>query len=292
MKYGIYYAYWEKEWKADFLPYIKKVKKLGFDILEIACGGFPQKDDAYFRELKQVSEGEGIILTGGYGPRAEHNLGSADNSLVNGAFKFWNEILYKMKLAGIDRVGGALYSYWPVDYSKKFDKPKDTQRSIENMKHLADIALNYGITLNLEVINRFEGYMINECAEAINYVKAVDKPNVKVMLDTFHMNIEEDSLTDAIRKAGPMLGHLHIGEANRKPPHTKGRISWDKLGSALNDINYKGYVVMEPFVKMGGQVGKDVFIWRDISDGATEEALDKAAADSLNYIRSLWERTK
>lgn len=161
MKYGIYYAYWESEWGGDFLPYIKKVKKLGFDILEVACGDFTQKDNAYFRELKRVSEGEGIILTGGYGPKPEHNLGSADNSIVNCAFNYWRDALHKMELAGIDRVGGALYSYWPVDYSKGIDKSADMQRSVENMMLLADIAINHGVTLNMEVLNRFEGYMLN-----------------------------------------------------------------------------------------------------------------------------------
>ncbi len=289
MKYGIYYAYWESEWGGDFLPYIKKVKKLGFDILEVACGDFTQKDNAYFRELKRVSEGEGIILTGGYGPKPEHNLGSADNSIVNCAFNYWSDALHKMELAGIDRVGGALYSYWPVDYSKGIDKSADMQRSVENMMLLADIAINHGVTLNMEVLNRFEGYMLNDCAEAIRYVKLVNKPNVKVMLDTFHMNIEEDSLTEAIREAGSLLGHFHVGEANRKPPFAKGRICWENIGDALMDIGYEGYVVMEPFVKMGGQVGKDIFIWRDLSNGATEEDLDRSAADSLKYLRGLWE---
>ena len=80
-----------------------------------------------------------------------------------------------------------------------------------------------------------------------------------------------------------------MGEANRKPPFAKGRICWENIGDALMDIGYEGYVVMEPFVKMGGQVGKDIFIWRDLSNGATEEDLDRSAADSLKYLRGLWE---
>ena len=289
MKYGIYYAYWAQEWSVNFLPYIPKVKKLGFDVLEVNCGRFHELDDSYFRELRRVSVGEDILLSGGYGPRPEHNLSSSDTSLVRDAFHFWEVVFDKMEMAGIDRIGGALYSYWPVDFRSGFNKEEDTKRSIENMKKLADIAAGYGITLNMEVLNRFEGYMLNGCEEAVHFVKAVDKPNVKIHLDTFHMNIEEDSLIEAIYMAGDMLGHFHIGEANRRPPCAEGRIPWNDIGKALKDIGYDQYVVMEPFERMGGQVGKDISIWRDLSHGAEEADLDKKAAKSVAFIRSLWD---
>lgn len=194
MKYGIYYAYWEKEWGGNFLPYIKKCAELGFDALEVACGAFHLSDDQTFRELNAMAQYYGMKLTGGYGPRPEHNLASTDETMVKNAFAFYSDIFRKMELAGIDRIGGALYSYWPVDFSKKFDKHADTERSIKRMSQLADIASNHGITLCMETLNRFEGYMLNDHNECIKYVKAVNKPNVKVMLDTFHMNIEEDFL--------------------------------------------------------------------------------------------------
>ena len=68
------------------------------------------------------------------------------------------------------------------------------KRGIANIRELADIAADYDITLGMEVLNRFEGYMMNTAAEAVDFVSKVDRPNVKVMLDTFHMNIEEDSM--------------------------------------------------------------------------------------------------
>lgn len=288
MKYGIYYAYWEKEWGGQFVPYVEKCARLGFDILEVATGAFYLENDAFFRELGNAAKQNGIRLTGGYGPRPEHNLASKDSAAVEKAFAFYADMFRKMELAGIDRLGGALYSYWPVDFHAPMDKPGDTVRSIERMKHLADMAADHGITLGMESLNRFEGYMINECYECVDYVKAVGKPNVKVMLDTFHMNIEEDSMIDAIHLAGSLLGHFHVGEANRRPPRPGGRIDWAAIGQALKDIDYQGDIVMEPFVTMGGQVGKDISIWRDLSHGASEAELDKDAADSVAYLRSLW----
>lgn len=287
MKYGIYYAYWEKEWGGQFVPYVQKCKKLGFDVLEVACGAFHLENDQFFHELRAAAEDNGMILTGGYGPRPEHNLASKDASAVEKAFGFYADIFRKMEIAGIDRIGGALYSYWPVDFSAPMDKEGDTARSIARMQRLADMAADHGIMLGMESLNRFEGYMINECYEAIDYVKAVGKPNVKVMLDTFHMNIEEDSIIEAIRKAGPLLGHFHVGEANRRCPGPGGRFDWEEIGKVLKEINYDGYVVMEPFITMGGQVGKDISIWRDLSHGATEAMLDKDAANSVAYLRKV-----
>lgn len=288
MKYGIYYAYWENTWGGQFVPYVQKVKKLGFDILEVACGAFYQRDDAYFQELRKASEVYGIRLTGGYGPRREHNLAAVDTAQLKATFAFYADMFRKMELAGINWLGGALYSYWPIDKSAITDKPGDFDRSAANMRILADMANDHGIALGMEVLNRFEGYLLNECYEAVEYVKAVGKDNVKVMLDTFHMNIEEDSFTDAIRLAGGLLGHVHAGEANRRPPYAKGRIPWLEIGSALHEIGYHGSVVMEPFVKMGGEVGRDIFIWRDLSHGATEAQLDEAVAESVAFLRGLW----
>ena len=289
MKYGIYYAYWAHEWGGDFLPYIAKCKRLGFDVLEVACGAFDRESDDYFRRLRAEAEEHGMLLSGGYGPRAEHNLASPDPSVVKTAFAFYRDIFRKMELAGIDRIGGAMYSYWPVDFRAGFDKAADRERSIRNMRTLADMAAERGITLCMESLNRFEGYMINDAAEDLAYVREVDKPNVKAMLDTFHMNIEEDSMTDAIRLVGDAMGHFHVGEANRRCPNEKGRMDWVSIGKALREIGYNGYVVMEPFVLMGGQVGRDISIWRDISNGATEQTLDADAAASVRYLRGIFE---
>ena len=289
MKYGIYYAYWEKEWGGNFVPYTEKCARLGFDILEVACGAFDREDDRFFRELAAAAKANGLRLTGGYGPRKGHDLAGTDPAQVEAAFRFYADMFRKMELAGIDRLGGALYSYWPAQCTPETDKAADTDRSVARMQRLADLAADHGITLCMEALNRFEGYMINTADECLAYVRAVNRPNVKVMLDTFHMNIEEDSLTDAIRNSGPLLGHFHVGEANRRCPGPNGRFDWAAIGRALRSIGYAGGVVMEPFVRMGGQVSRDVSLWRDLSGGASNEQLDQDAATSLTWLRSVME---
>ena len=285
MKYGIYYSYWEQDWGGDALSYIQKVKELGFDILEVACGDFDQHPMSYFESLREEAELHDIILTGGYGPIAAHNISSTDPDVVQNAFSFYSDIFPKMQTAGISTLGGAIYSYWPVDFSGDIDKPRDLQISIDNMKLLADLAAQYNITLNMEVLNRFEGYLLNVAYEGVPYVEQVNKDNVMIMLDTFHMNIEEDSLIEAIQLTGNHLGELHIGEANRLPPRS-GRMPWQEIGSALKEIGYDGNVVMEPFVLMGGEIGRDIHIWRNLAE---PEQLDQLAADAVTFIRDTFE---
>jgi D-psicose/D-tagatose/L-ribulose 3-epimerase len=288
MKYGIYYAFWEKQWSADYLLYILKARKLGFDILEIATADFENTSDHVLDNIRKASEDNNIILTGGYGPHPKNNIGSSDSLAVDNALKFYNIMFKKMARAGIRILGGALYSYWPVNYIEPFDKAADRERSLIGMKRLASMAEDFGITLNMEALNRFEGYLINTADECISYVKDIGKKNVKVMLDTFHMNIEEDDISEAIIKTGHLLGHLHIGERNRKLPGM-GDMPWGEISTALHKIKYNGYVVMEPFMMMGGQVGQDIKVWRDLTNGISKEQIDIAVAESLKYIKSILE---
>lgn len=289
MKYGVYFAYWENEWETDFEPYIEKVKQLGFDILEVAALGLVDLSDDKLTRLKNAAEAANIKLTAGIGIPKEFDVSSEDPIIRKKGIIFMKQVLDQCHKAGIDRIGGTIYSYWPVDYSKPINKSVVRKNSIESLRELAEYAEPLNITLLAETLNRFEQFLLNDTLEAIDYIKEVGKSNVKVMLDTFHMNIEEDSTPEAIRLAGNYLGHLHIGEGNRKVPG-KGSLDWAGIGQALKDINYSDYVVMEPFVKMGGQVGQDIKVWRDMSNGASEERLDQELAKSLKFVKGHFEK--
>lgn len=287
MQYGIYYAYWEKEWAADYKKYVEKVAKLGFDILEVGAAPLPDYTDQEIKELKKCTEDKGIVLTAGYGPTYEHNISAAEATVRAGAMEWYKKLFEVMAKLNIHTIGGAIYSYWPVDFSTA-NKEEDWKRSVEGMRLLAKEAEQYDIMLGMEVLNRFESHILNTAKEGVKFVKEIGMNNVKVMLDTFHMNIEEVSMGAAIREAGSLLGHFHTGECNRMVPG-KGRMPWREIGEALRDIHYDGTVVMEPFVRMGGQVGADIKVWRDISNGALEEQLDKDAADAVAFERYMFE---
>jgi D-psicose/D-tagatose/L-ribulose 3-epimerase len=286
MKHGIYYAYWEQEWKADYRPYIEKAARLGFDVLEIAATPLPSMEISELRELKELAKTHGIALTCGHGPSAGQNLGSADPSVRAEAKRFYADLLQRLEILDIHVLGGGIYSYWPVDYSRPVDKPGDRARSIAGVREMAHLAGECGVDYCLEALNRFEGYLLNTAAEAVAFVREVDHPAARVMLDTFHMNIEEDGMGEAIRTAGPLLGHFHTGECNRRVPG-KGRMPWREIGEALRGIGYDGCIVMEPFVRMGGTVGSDIKVWRDLSQGADEAGMDEEARLALEFSRTM-----
>lgn len=284
MKFGVYFAYWEKTWDADYKKYVRKVADLGFDVLEINAAGLAKMSDDAIAELKEEARKYHVILSGGVGLAKEYDVSSADEEVRLHGVAYMKGILDALAKADISVLGGTIYSYWPCDFSKPVDKPLARSQSIKSMRELADYAAGYGITLLPETLNRFEQFIMNDASEAVQYVKDVGKKNVKAMLDTFHMNIEEDSMGDAIRRVGDLLGHFHIGECNRKVPG-KGRMPWDEIGQALRDIHYDGYVVMEPFVRMGGIVGSDIKVWRDLSDQADEQELDDEIRESLRFVK-------
>ncbi|MCC8180062.1 MAG: sugar phosphate isomerase/epimerase [Planctomycetes bacterium] len=284
MKFGTYYAYWEQEWKADYLHYIDKVAKLGFDILEVGAHDISQMSDDEIKRIKDAAAAAGITMTAGIGMPADCDISSDDAQIVENGMNRLKGGIVAMEKLGVPIIGGIIYSYWPCDYTRPVDKPGVRARAVAGTKKIADFAADHNVVLGIEIVNRFEHFLLNTSEEGVAFVKEVDKKNVVVMLDCFHMNIEEDFMGDAIRTAGPLLGHFHIGECNRKVPG-KGHMPWDDMGKALRDINYTGAVVMEPFVKPGGTVGKEIKVWRDLSNGASVEQMDKDIAESLVFVR-------
>jgi len=258
-------------------------------VLEISCAALQNiyiKDEQLV-DLKKCAEDNDLILTAGYGPTKQQNLCSSDPAVVKKAMDFFNSLMPRLRLMNIKILGGGLYSYWPLDMTMPMDKVADLDRAVKNMRILSKVAEDCDVTLGMEVLNRYEGYMLNTCDEALKFIDAVSSDHVKVMLDTFHMNIEEDNMASAIRKAGSRLGHLHIGEQNRRVPG-KGSLPWNEIGQALRDINYQGAAVMEPFVLSGGTIGSEIKVWRDLVPNATEEILDKDVKGALEFVRHVF----
>jgi D-psicose/D-tagatose/L-ribulose 3-epimerase len=286
MKIGTHYAYWNNMWAADYIALCHRAKKCGLDVLEVGAGDLVTMSDAQLEELRTTAKDLGLEISANLGPPKDKDICSADPAIHEAGVKFLCDILDQMVKIDCKILIGALYNSWPYDFVD-IDKPALWSRAIESLKVVGDEAERLGVTIALEILNRFESCMVNDVEEGIKFVGEIDRPAVKLLLDTFHMNIEEDSIIEAIRKAGPLLGHFHVGEANRRCPGPGGRFDWEEIGKVLKEINYDGYVVMEPFVTMGGQVGKDISIWRDLSHGATESMLDKDAADSVAYLRKV-----
>ncbi len=283
MKFGTLYAYWTSEWHGEYLRFAKKVKDAGFDILEISAGELLDMSDADIKELKLVAADLGIEVSSNIGPPKSKDVASKDPAVRAAGIKFLSDIMKQMDKLDSRVLVGVTYTYWPNQFDD-LDKEAIWGRGVESIKTLGKVAGDLGIDMCLEVVNRFETHILNTCEEGLKFCADVDNKNVKILLDTFHMNIEEDNIPAAFRLAGDKLGHIHVGEGNRNLPG-KGSLPWNEIGQALRDINYTGGVVMEPFVKNGGKVGEDIKVWRDISRGADEAQMDKDIKESLVFLK-------
>ncbi|NCD34676.1 MAG: sugar phosphate isomerase/epimerase [Spartobacteria bacterium] len=279
---GIYYAYWTQEWDVDFFPYVQRVKKLGFDQLEIHGGALSLMTPDDRKKLRDEAARQEIALSYGIGLTPQNNVSSLDENVRQAGVKFMKGVIQAIADMGGGCVGGTVHSFWPATDLESIEQKKLIwAQSLKSMREMIPLAEDLGVVLSVEVINRFEQYMLNTCAEAVRYVEEINSPNCKILLDTFHMNIEEDSIGGAIELAGSHLSGLHVGEPNRKPPGF-GRMDWGEIKIALDKINFDGPIVMEPFVRPGGTVGKNIAVWRDLMPGAD---LDEAAAQSVRFLR-------
>ena len=232
--------------------------------------------------LKGAAESAGLSLTYSIGLKDDMDLASEDTATRKNGINFLKEVSRAMKYLGGTVMAGINYSSWPRKLALNEDKRVLTDRAVEGVREAVKTAEDCGVIFCIEVVNRFEQFIMNTAAEGISFAERVDSPNGKLLLDTFHMNIEEDSFRDSLIEAGTWLGHFHLGEPNRRPPG-RGRMPWPEIFGALHEINYQGAVVMEPFLVPGGEVGRDISVFRDLlGDGN----LDDEASQSVQFVRS------
>ncbi|WP_455382395.1 D-psicose 3-epimerase [Salinispira pacifica] len=282
-KVGIYYAYWTQDWDADFLPYVARVKQLGFDALEVNGGTVARMRPDERKRLVDEAASQNIELSYCIGLPHEYDVAAEDRQTRERGIRYLRAQTEAIGSMGGGKLSGIIYSSWPATLPQGEKKGPYLERSMASIKEAVKSAEDNNVVFNVEVVNRFEQFLLNTAAEAVEYCRAIGSPNCRMLLDTFHMNIEEDSIGGAIREAGSYLGHLHLGESNRKPPGL-GHIPWKEVADALRAIGYAGWVVMEPFHLPGGEVGRDIKVWRDIMPGAD---LDREAAKAATFMHDL-----
>lgn len=289
MKFGVGYAYWGNTWDCDIEKYkavAKKLAEFGFSMYEISADHLYHMNEKEITEMAAISREYGLTLSTNSGPAKKYDLSSPDPEVRQNGVNYFKTILKNMDAVKSPVLAGAIYSFWPSDFAVT-DKEAAWEYSIPMLKEIGSVAEGYGIECALEVLNRNETYILTDCKEAVEYCERIGSKAVNILLDTYHMNIEEDNMCDAIRLAGSknLLGHFHVGEGNRKLPGMNNSIDWDSVGKALRDINYDKGVVMEPFLLKGGSVGHDIRVWRDLSNSADEKTMDEYLKKSLIFLK-------
>lgn len=285
-KLGIFMNFWEKNWDADHKKYIKKVAEIGFDILEFQAQPLLEMSREHMRELVLLAEECGIELTYSLGLDRNYDVSSLDEKVRLGGVDYLKRIVERIGFMGGTLLSGVSYAGWGTPDNFNGDKRPYWENSIKSMKEIIKTAENCGVTYCVEAVNRFETCLINTAEEALKYVDEVGSPNIGVLLDTYHMNIEENNIGDAIRLAGNKLTSFHTGENNRTAPG-RGHLNWDEIFGALSEIGYKGRIVSEPFVMQGGEVGRDIHVYRDLLDNPFEKRIDEEAKYLLNFEKSM-----
>lgn len=286
-KLGIFVNFWEKNWDVDHKKYIRKAAEIGFDILEFQAQPLLEMSDDHIRDLKKTADEVGIELTYSLGLDRRYDVSSLDESIRQGGVTYLQNIIRKMQIGGGTLLSGVSYAGWGTPDNMGDSKMPFWNQSVKSMKEIIKVAEECGVTYCVEAVNRFETCLINTAKEALAYIAEIDSPNIGVLLDTYHMNIEEDSLGDAIRLVGAdRLKSFHTGDNNRRAPG-RGHINWDEVFGALADIGYTGRIVSEPFVMQGGEVGRDIHVYRDLIENPSEAAIDAEAKYLLEFERSM-----
>jgi D-psicose/D-tagatose/L-ribulose 3-epimerase len=259
------------------LALIPRAAEMGFDGVEVPLTDLDVVDTAATRKACQKA-GLGVttcaILVPGTGLCAE-----------DAAERRAGVERIRRLVAMTAEIGGAVCAgplYAPVGYLPG-RPPTDRERAwcVEGLRAAAGPAEKAGVVLAIEPINRFETYVANTAAQASEIVQAVDSPNVKLLLDTFHMNIEEKDSAAAIRRAGPLVGHFHAAENDRGVPGT-GQVRWKEVFEALRAIRYGGWVVIESFAPDVKELAAAARIWRDVYPSA-----DVLARDGLAFLKRM-----
>lgn len=287
-KLGIFVNFWEKKWSIDYRYYIDKMVKLGYDILEFQAQPLLDMSDEECRAIKKYADERGIKLSYSLGLNPQYDVASRDVEVRKGGVEYLTAIVRKIAVMKGELFSGVTYAGWglPNHFVDETEKEEMFQRSVDSMIQVMKVAEKEGVTVCCEAVNRYESPLINTAEEAIRYADMVGSSNIGIHLDTYHMNIEENNIGDAIRLVGSRLRHFHTGENNRNVPG-RGHIDWDEVFKALGDIGYKNDIVSEPFLMMGDEVGYDIRVWRPILAVPTEAKLDGEAKHLLNFTKSM-----
>ncbi|MDG6907249.1 MAG: sugar phosphate isomerase/epimerase, partial [Nitrososphaerota archaeon] len=218
-----------------------------------------------------------IVLVGGT-PSEDISSGIAEIR-KSGEKRIQRSIEICQQLGG-HLVGGPMYVSTgnPASYSR-VKRSEMLNRSVESLKRLADFAAQKKIKIAIEPICRYDNSLLNTVQQAKSFVSKVGKSNVGLLLDTFHLNIEEKSIKSAIVDAGSSLFHFHACENDRGVLGT-GHIDWDEIADALDEIEYDSWLSIESFNPKEVKLASRMKLWRSMAKNQ-----DELARKGLEFLR-------
>lgn len=258
---------------------VPKVAEMGFDWIELPLESIGEFD--YARAAGLIREhGLGVSTAAAMGP--DRDLIDPDPSVRANGMAYIRQAIDATAAVGARNLIGPIYSAVGRTWSMTADeRERDTELLVAGLRDLAAYAHERGVVMGIEPLNRFETSFINLASQAVEVIDRVDSPACQIMLDTFHMNIEERSIGDAIRATGKRIAHFHACENDRGAPGS-GHVPWDEVAAALRDIGYDGPVVIESFTDKVKTIARAAAIWRPFA-----ASQDDLAQDGLAFLQKL-----
>ena len=278
LKFGGHALVWAGDWsEASARKAAVSAKKAGYDYIEMLMIE-PEKIDVAM--TKEVLAEHGLSATASLGLSPETDVTSTNPSIVKKGDELLRKVVDKLHAIGSTELCGVIYCSLG-----KYPGPASAENranSISAVTRLADYAADKGININLEVVNRYETNIMNTGKEGLKFLEAVNRPNAYLHLDTYHMNIEEDGMSQAVLDAGDALGYVHIGESHRGYLGS-GNVDFDTFFSALKKINYSGPITFESFssVVVDPTLSNALCIWRNLWEDS-----DDLASHALKYMKA------
>jgi D-psicose/D-tagatose/L-ribulose 3-epimerase len=278
MRYGASTFIWASPFSNRTLDLFDRAKAIGFDILEICIEDPGTIDVAAIRERAERT-GIAVTVCGAFGPTRD--LSSEDAGVRHAGLDYLERCIDFAHELRSPFVSGPMYA--AVGATRLLDEPArraQWERAVESLKRAGAYAAKPGVKLAIEPLNRFETDLVNTVDQGLKLIGDVGADNVGLLLDTFHMNIEEKDIPAAIRRAAGHIVEFHASSNDRGTPGDD-HLPWRGIAAALGEAGFGGPVVIESFTPEIKEIAKAVSIWRPVA--ASQDAL---AADGLRNLRA------
>jgi D-psicose/D-tagatose/L-ribulose 3-epimerase len=277
---GVISMTYTRPFTAAHFPLFARMRQAGMDFCELLV---PEEGEMDPAEAGAAAKEAGLFLVLAARVSVARDLASDDATARDDGVAYLRRCVDVAVACGARIVGGPLYGT-PLVFAGRPPRPfTDAERQtridrvVAGLKEAGAYAATHGVTLAVEPLNRFETDFCNTARQAVELVRAVDNQAVGVMLDTFHMNMEEDDLPQAIRLAAPHLVHFQANENHRGFLGT-GHLDWPPICRALFEIGYGGPITLEPFRRTDHRLSVPLAQWKP---PAIDEDGDLAASGAL-----------
>ncbi|GIW81597.1 MAG: isomerase [Gemmatales bacterium] len=265
MKVGMNLLLWTTHVTPEHFPILAKLKETGFDGVEIPVF---EGDAQHYQTVRKELDNLGLACTTVTIVTPEANPISPDASVRKAAIERLKWAIDMTAALGGERMCGPYHSPLAV-FSGSGPTDDEKKYAADVLRAAAEHAQTAKVQLAIEYLNRFECYFLTTAADAKKLVQAVDHPSFRMMYDTFHANIEEKSQREAIKATADSFVHVHISENDRGTPGT-GQVHWQEVFSALKEVGYDDWYVIEAFGRALPDLAAATRVWRDLFPSAEE----------------------